>query len=237
MTRLSILVVIGLAAGGCKKKVDSKDFESRLKTRTEQLGLTGAVVSCPKGIEAKEGQSFECTVNVGGKDYTLVSTITKVDGKELGMDTKWKDGDAIITSKLAPALGEELSKQFGTQVTTDCGKDAMRFIDKDRNLTCDLTAGDTKAKVVVTFDDKLAPTSWKLDPLLLAKAKLEGLLTEPVRAKTSPGVAISCGDQPLLARPADGVVWCEIAEGEKKAKLKVLVDEDLKVKSWEVAPA
>jgi hypothetical protein len=30
-------------------------------------------------------------------------------------------------------------------------------------------------------------------------------------------------------------VWCEIADGAKKAKLKVAVDEELQVKGWEVA--
>jgi hypothetical protein len=235
MKRLSIVVML-LAAGACKKKVDTADFEGRLKKRTDELGLTGATVSCPKGVEAKVGQSFECSVTVGGRSYVLVATVTKVDGKELGMDTKWKDGEAVITAKLAPALGEELGKQFGVPVTVDCGKDTMVFLDKARNVTCDLTAADAKAKVLVTFDDKLVPTTWKLDPQLLAKSKLEAILLEPVRAKTSPGVAVTCGDKPLLPRPADGTVWCEIAEGEKKAKLKVAVDEELQVKGWEVAP-
>jgi hypothetical protein len=234
MKRLSIVVLV-LAAGACKKKVDTADFEGRLKKRTDELGLTGATVSCPKGVEAKEGQNFECSVSIGGRSYVLVATVTKVDGKELGMDTRWKDGEAIITAKLAPPLSEELGKQFGTAVTIDCGKDAMVFLDKSRNVTCDLAAGDTKAKVLITFDDKLVPTTWKLDPQLLAKAKLEGILLEPVRAKTSPGVAVTCGDKPLLPRPADGTVWCELAEGDKKAKLKVAVDEELQVKGWEVA--
>jgi hypothetical protein len=234
MKKLSIVVML-LASGACKKKVDTADFEGRLKKRTDELGLAGATVSCPKGVEAKEGQTFECSVSVGGRSYVLVATVTKVDGKELGMDTKWKDGEAVITGKLAPALGGELGKQFGTPVTVDCGKDTMVFLDKARNVTCDLAAGDTKAKVVITFDDKLNPTTWKLDPQLLAKSKLEGILTEPVRAKTSPTVAVTCGDKPLLPRPADGTVWCEIADGAKKAKLKVAVDDDLQVKGWEVA--
>jgi hypothetical protein len=234
MNRLAIVVML-LGVGACKKKVDTADFEGRLKTRTEALGLVGATVKCPKGVEAKKGQEFECSVTIGERSYVLVATVTKVDGKELGMDTKWKDGDAVITAKLAPALGTELGKQFGTPVTVDCGKDAMIFLDKSRNVTCDLTAADAKAKVLVTFDDKLVPTTWKLDPQLLAKAKLEGILLEPVRAKTSPAVNVTCGDKPLLPRPADGTVWCEISDGTKKAKLKVEVDEDLKVKSWEVA--
>jgi hypothetical protein len=234
MKRLSIVVML-LGIGACKKKVDTGDFEGRLKKRTDELGLTGATVSCPKGVEAKVGQSFECSVSIGGRSYVLVATVTKVDGKELGMDTAWKDGEAIINAKLAPALGTDLGKQFELPVTVDCGKDAMLFLDKARNVTCDLTVADAKAKVIVTFDDKLVPTAWKLDPQLLAKTKLEGILLEPVRAKTSPTVTVTCGDKPLVPRPADGTVWCEIADGAKKAKLKVAVDEELQVKGWEVA--
>lgn len=165
----------------------------------------------------------------------LVATITKVDGKKLDMETKWKDGEAVMSGKLGPAVGGELSKQFGVPVTVDCGKDALRFLDPQRNVRCDLTAGDTKAAVILTFDEKLTPTNWKLEPQLLAKSKLEQILTEPVRAKTSPGVAVTCGDQPLMVRNPDGIVWCEVAEGDKKAKLEVQVDEDLQVKSWKVA--
>lgn len=235
MKRLAIAALL-LGGSACKKKVDTADFEGRIQKRTQELGLAGATVKCPSGVEATAGKSFECTVNVGGKDYVLVATVTNVDGKQLDMDTKWKDGEAVIASKLGPPLGEELGKQFGTAVTVDCGKDTLRFLDKDRNIACDLAAGDTKAKVIVTFDDKLVPTSWKLDPMLLGKKKLEDILTEPVRAKTSPTATVTCGDKPMLARPADGLVYCDLADGDKKARLKVTVDEELSVKGWEVAP-
>ncbi len=236
MNRYPVVLLLLASSGACKKSVDTADFESRIKTRTEELGITGATVSCPKGIEAKTGASFECAITAGGKTYTLATTITGVEGKQLSMDTKWKDGEAVLPAKLAPALGEELSKQFGTPVTTDCGKDVLVFVDKSRNVTCELSAGETKSKVLVTFDDKLNPTTWKLDPQLLAKDKLEGILIAPVREKLSPTLELTCGNAALLPRPADGVVWCEIAEGDKKQKLKVDVDENLKVTHWETAP-
>jgi hypothetical protein len=235
MKRISIVVAL-VAGGACKKKVDSEDFEARLKKRTEELGITGAAVKCPSGIEAKVGQSFDCTVTADGKDYMLTAKITKVDGKQLGMDTNWKNGDAVMPAKLGPALETELGKQFGTKVAVDCGKDALAFLDKNRNVTCDLTAGDQKAKVLVTFDEKLVPTKWQLDPMMLSKAKLEELLTAPVQAKTSPTAKVTCGDKPLVPRPADGNVMCDLSDGDKEAHLKVAVDENLEVKGWEVAP-
>lgn len=229
-------IALALLAGvACKKKVDSENFEARIKQKTEELGLSATKIACPKDVEAKVGATFECHVELGSTSYVLVTTITRVDGKKLDMDTHWKDGHAVIAAKLGPAVSGELAKQFGVPVTVDCGKEALRFLDDKRNVRCELTAGDTKAAVVLTFDEKLSPTNWKLEPQLLAKAKLEQILTEPVRAKTSPGVTVTCGDQALMIRNPDGVVWCEISEGDKKAKLEVQVDEDLQVKGWKVA--
>lgn len=233
MNRLGILL-IAISAAGCKKTVKNEEVEGFIKHRTEELGLPGAKVSCPKGVDAKLGTKFECTVELGGKPYILVATITKVEGLKLDMDTAWKDGEAVISEKLEAALAKDLSEQFGTDVAIECG-DILRFLDAERAVACDLTAGATKAKVLVTFDDKLVPTTWKLDPQLLSKKKLEAVLIEPVRAKTSPGVAVQCGTEPLMPRPADGVVRCSIAEGDKQAPLEVDVDEELNVKGWRVA--
>lgn len=233
MNKLPLVVIVVASLGACKKSVKNEDVEAFIKKRTEELGLAGAKVGCPKGVEAKVGNKFDCTVELEGKTYLLTATVTSVDGSKLNIDTAWKDGAAVISSKMNTGIGQELSNQFGTPVQVACGE-PLRFLDKDRNVTCDLTAGATKAKVVVTFDESLTPTKWKLDPQLLSKKKLEEILTEPVRAKTSPGVAITCGNEPLISRPADGNVWCQIAEGDKAAKLKVAVDEELAVKNWEV---
>jgi len=47
-------------------------------------------------------------------------------------------------------------------------------------------------------------------------------------------VATACGDQPLITRPADGIVWCSATNGEQQGKLKAVVGEDLSVQSWEI---
>ncbi|MGE0546965.1 MAG: DUF4333 domain-containing protein [Kofleriaceae bacterium] len=234
MMKIAVILAV-VAATACTRRVDSVDFENRLAKRTVELGLTGAKVSCPKGIEAKVGASFVCTIAVGGKSYELDATVTKVDGSELGMDTKWKSGDAVVSAKLEPMLGKDLSKSLGAPVTIACGE-PLRFLDAQRKIRCDLSSGATKAGVFITFNAELVPTNWELDPMLLARTKLETILTEPVRAKTSAGVTIDCGKQAFIARPADGVVWCEAVEGDKRAKLKAMVNKDLGIDSWEIPP-
>lgn len=232
MKRAGFVVTILAASVGCKKKVDSADFEQRLTKRTEEIGLVGAKVSCPKDVAAKAGASFECNVDIGGKTYPLVATIKSAEGNDLQMDTAWKGGEAVLSAKLEPAVAAQLSEQLGTPVTLSCGE-PLRFLDAKRNVSCDMSAGTTKAKAVMTFDAELSPTAWQLDPPLLAKSKLEATLTPSVREKTAATVNVDCGKDPLLVRPADGNVFCTIAGGDEQAKIRVSVDEGLKVTGWE----
>ena len=60
-------------------------------------------------------------------------------------------------------------------------------------------------------------------------------LTPSVREKTSPEVVVTCGDQVIFARPADGAIWCDIADTKERAKIKVMVDEQNNVVRWDVA--
>lgn len=222
------------AAAGCKQNVKSAEVESWMKQRTADLGINATKVTCPKNIEPKAGTAFDCTIEVEGKTYTLVGTITKVESGKANFDTSWKDGanGVVIRTKLVPPLTEELSKQFATKVDITC-PEPLLFLDAKRAVACELKAGASTAKVVITFDDKLVPTGWKLDPLLIPKAKLEELLTPNVREKTSPTANVTCGSEPLMARPADGVLQCDVTDGDKHHKIKVDVDADLNVKKWE----
>ena len=233
MNRLAIMMVLAAAAAGCKKSVKVAEVETWMKQRTVELGINATKVSCPKDIAPKEGTSFDCAVEVEGKPYILTGTITKVESSKVNFDTSWKDGKngVVIRSKLAPLLADELGKQLGAKVDVTCAEPLM-FLDDKRAVSCNLTAGATKAKVVVTFDDKLVPTGWKLDPMLLSKAKLEELLTPSVREKTAPDVVVTCGTQALLPRAADGMVVCDVT-GSKTGKIKVDVDADLNVKRWD----
>ena len=238
MSRLVSSLVISVAAiAGCKRTVKTAEVESWVKQRTTELGINASKVTCPKNIEAKEGKTFDCEVEVEGKTYTLVSTIKSVEGTNVKFDTAWKNQTTgvIIRSKLVPALTDELSKRFATQVAITCAEPLL-FLDAARSLTCELAAGAIKSKLAITFDDKLAPTDWKLDPPLLSSAKIAETLQAAVREKTAPTVTVTCGTDPLIVRPADGVMTCDFTNGDKQAHVKANVTPDLKLTTWEVVP-
>lgn len=234
MNRLAICLMVGGSLVGCKKSVKTAEVESWMKSRTTELGINATKVTCPTNIEPKEGKTFDCDIEVEGKTYTIVGTMTKVESSKVNFDTAWKNGanGVIIRSKLQPALAEELTKQFGTKVDIACAEPLL-FLDAAKSTACDFTAGSTKAKISITFDDKLVPTGWKLDPPLLGKATLEEKVAGALKDK-APNGKVTCGSEALFPRPADGFVMCDIAEGDKSNKVKVTVDENLNATNWEI---
>lgn len=230
-------VVIGLV--GCKQ-VDSKKLEADLRDKTKAQGFNATKISCPSGVEPKQGAVFTCQIELDAKKtYALDITITKLnDDHTLSFDTKWHDGAAVNLAKLVPALDAELGKQLGGPVRLDCGHEPLAFLDGQRKLHCDLAAGDpaaeVKTKATVDFDDKFNASGWHLDPALLSKAKLEERLTPAVQGKAGATVQVDCGAAAFVARPADGNVMCKVHDGDKTAPLKVAVDDKLDLKSWEI---
>lgn len=238
MNRLVPSVILAVAAlPGCKKQLKTPEVEAWVKQRTVDLGINASKVTCPKNIAAKQGNTFECAVEVEDKTYTLVGTITSVVDSKVDFDTAWKNSTTgvIVRNKLVPPLTDELSKTFGTQVAIACGEPLL-FLDAARSATCDLSAGASKSKLAITFNEKSVPTNWKLDPPLLSRTKIEEKLQTAVRAKTTPTVTVTCGAEPLLVRPADGVMTCDVVDGDKQAKVKANVTPDLQLTTWEVVP-
>jgi Domain of unknown function (DUF4333) len=230
--------VSAFAVVACKSKVDTKGFEDTIRQRTTALGLHATKVACPANVEAKPGGVFTCQVELDGKKtYGLDVTIKAMDKatSKVDLDTAWHDGAAVQVAKLDQGLTAELSKALGGAVTIKCGDEPLRFLDPQRKLRCELVAGEVKSAATIDFDAALQPTDWHLDPAILARAKLEEILTPAVREKTNPDVKVDCGPAAFLLRPADGVVWCAIADADKQAKIKVEIDDKLNLQRWEVA--
>jgi hypothetical protein len=234
----SLAVVAAVAAVACKAKVDIQGLEDTIRQRTSELGVHATKVACPGDVEAKPGKVFTCQVELDGKKtYALdvtITSVTKETGK-LGLDTAWHDGAAVQVGKLEPVLTEQLGTALGSPISIKCGDEPLRFLDAQRKVRCRLAAGEVKSDAIIEFDEALSPTGWHLDPPLLGRARLEQALTPSVHDKTNAGVKVDCGPAALFARPASGVVWCAIADGDKRAKIKVEVDDKLTVVRWDVA--
>ena len=71
-----------LMLGACSKTLEMDEVESQIQTGIEeQTGATVTEVSCPEEVEAKEGDTFDCTVKAeDGTEGTVEVTQTSDDG-------------------------------------------------------------------------------------------------------------------------------------------------------------
>lgn len=234
-------VLVALAgATACKSTVDPAKIEKVVRDRAAELGFRVTRINCPDDVDAKPGASFPCKVELDGKQmYTIDAKIQSVDtvaGKGR-VDLVWRDGVPVRVAALAAALRDGLAKDLTIPVTVACGDQPLRFLDAQRKLTCDVTAGDARSVITVQLDDKMVPTSWSLDPPLVVPAMIAKGMTPIVLAKLDRPVAIDCGPKLAYPRPADGVIRCGLTDGPKHATLEVVVDDKLDVQRWSIVPA
>ncbi|KUI19007.1 hypothetical protein AU193_07195 [Mycobacterium sp. GA-1285] len=82
---LVILVSLGFAVVGCGSTIKpERAAQSVVNLVSEQTGFTPTDVTCPEGVEAKEGTKFECTfTGPEGAEYTANMRVTKVEGDDV----------------------------------------------------------------------------------------------------------------------------------------------------------
>lgn len=245
MTRMRYLLLLAAICGGCsfeascgKKKVKTREFEGTIKERTAALGLNPTEVDCGEPVEAKVGATFTCKVELDGeKTYDMNVAVTGVDDKadRVDLDPKWAGGNAVVARKLEDGIGARMAERFGAGVTLDCGE-PLRFVPDDDRIVCDIESGAYAGKATLVFADGTTDLAdVEFEQHVLGKNLLEGILTPSVREQTGPEVTVSCGDQAMIPRPADGVIWCDIADAKQQAKIKVKVDDQNNVTRWDVA--
>ena len=213
-----------------EKTMKPAEVEAFLTKRLTELGVPPSKVTCPKDMEPTQGKKYECDAVIEGTSYTDVVTISKIDGNKVEYDNEWKRGEAVFRSKLQPAIEQLMSKEYGMPVTAAC-PEPLLFLDAQRNVTCELTAGTAKTKIAVAIDKDLNATSWSIDPKLVKSKVLADFLTNEVKAK-SPTMTVSCGEAPLIARPADGKIDCTGTDGDKTVPVHAEVSPDLSQVRW-----
>lgn len=225
---IAFAVLSLLAVVNCKKTVKSEEVESFIKKRMVALGLPSATAVCPKGVSAKIGNTFLCDVGIDGETYKLKVTVIKV-----GVDTAWEKGEAIIATKLVPIAQSALGKELELPVVLACGKNTLLFIDAQRQVSCVLTADSVSTEVKFTFDETLAVKTWKLNPSLLNRAKVEAALVATVAQKAGV-VQVTCGQHAVVARPNDGKLVCEVNKAGEKRKITIEVTPELTLGAWQI---
>ena len=155
---LTLAALAAVLIGGCgSTKIDGKKAEDLVaKSVREDIGAEVKSVSCPRGLTAKKGETFECTVT-GSDGTTGKATVTEKDAK----GNVEASAPFVHVSNLEEQIAGGLSDQVGgSNVDVSCPEIIVGS--KGNVFECDATSGSDKATVEVTQTDEQGNVRYKL---------------------------------------------------------------------------
>ncbi|MBK9035689.1 MAG: DUF4333 domain-containing protein [Myxococcales bacterium] len=139
------------------KTVDSKKGEAAIVKMLATSGLD-ATVSCPTGIKAKQGDTFDCTAVVGGATGKV--KVTQKDDKG-AVEFELVEG-FLIGAKLEGVLVDRIQQQYGVAAKVTCGA-PFRASVPGETFTCSALAPDGDTLTIgITVKDKLGAVDFKI---------------------------------------------------------------------------
>lgn len=150
MPRLrTVIAVAALAAAGagCKKKVDTKDAETKIGAWAKEYVGPVSSVKC-ESAELKAGATFPCKVTFeGGGTYVL-----DVEQKDDKGNVEWKWRTQIVgADKVAKLVTDAIREQGGgADTTVDCGQGIKEM--PAEGITCQIAGGGEQAELLVKVE-------------------------------------------------------------------------------------
>jgi hypothetical protein len=155
---LALIAIAAVLIGGCgSNEIDTKRAEDLIAENVrEEIGAEVKSVSCPTGVKAKKGDTFECTVT-GSDGTTGKATVTQEDD----------EGNVKTSAPFVHVrdLEREIAGGIGGQIgASDVEVSCPEIIPgaKGDVVECDATSGEDKAVIEVTQTDGLGNVNYKV---------------------------------------------------------------------------
>jgi hypothetical protein len=155
---LGLLILAAVVMGGCGATgIDDKKTEDYIAKRVrEQVGAAVKSVSCPSGLTAKKGETFECTVTAPDGTTGKATVTEKDDEGRVSVAAPFIHmGD--IEQGIASRLGDQTA---AADVTVSCPEIVEG--EKGGVFECDAVSGPDKAVIEVTQTDGLGHVNFKV---------------------------------------------------------------------------
>lgn len=140
-----------LALAACAQTLDTDKLQSSIQSKLGEVDLKADSISCPSSVEAKAGNSFECTATVNGV-AVKVSVTQKDDQGNVSYDI---GKEVFSTEKVTPAIESFFKDQGATAVTVSCPKGVVAA-GGNGDFTCTATADGQTYTVKVPLKDGVA---------------------------------------------------------------------------------
>jgi hypothetical protein len=149
-----VIVALGVAACSSTYTIDHKKGEKFLTGVLKPTGLQFTTVSCPSGLKAKQGDTFDCTVTgVDGSKGNITLKETNNKGHVVVSRT------VVDTPRLEKTIEAGLLQKAKLTATVDCPD--VHTLAPNISYTCKATSGSSTGTIDVSTDAS-SSLSWKL---------------------------------------------------------------------------
>ncbi|MGH9223181.1 MAG: DUF4333 domain-containing protein [Acidimicrobiales bacterium] len=149
-----LLAACGGDAGGAARVVDREQVEGllvqRQRERNPRLKVESA--SCPDGVAARQGESFDCSVVVEGVEAPFTVTIAEVLGQQVRYDLRARVA-IVDVALLVDFVRSRLEQQWRT-AQIDCGEGKVSLVDVGGALDCTVSNGSTTRHIQAVVEDR-----------------------------------------------------------------------------------
>jgi hypothetical protein len=205
---------IGLALLlGCRPSVglyaDHASIEEGIQ---EQLDGVASEVRCPRRVKLRTGPVMTCEAVFGRHVYPIEVTMVKEDG-DWSFTIK-PDRPRALAHRLRAHLEPWLEERLGLDSTVDCGEPMPPIVDD--LVRCEARFGEGTP---IPFTFAMATDEVAFAQRVLPRHSLEADVVRQLAERGDPPDVVSCGAEPALLVPADGIVACTVGVRPRRVRI------------------
>jgi len=149
MLGVGVAAAVLLAGCGSTPIIDETKVQALIEEDlSAQLGESITDASCPRIREPENGQRFECTAVIDGKDVRFAGEVRDADEGQVWVE----NADAVLPrAELEAIIVEDFEAQLDVGLVVDCGDDVVLIVAPGSSFRCDI-ADEFGEEAVVRID-------------------------------------------------------------------------------------
>lgn len=158
----AVSLLLALLAAACAddsastgtRRVDPEQVETLLvqRQRERNPALRASGASCPEEVEARQGETFRCTVEVEGQAAQFVVTIAEILGGRARYE--FRPVQAIVDVQGVAAFVRSRLEEPWRTAQVDCGQSKVRLVEVGGVIECTAFDGTSTRYIQAVVEDR-----------------------------------------------------------------------------------
>lgn len=188
------------------------------KAKADYPGVTVGKATCPDKVLKEKDATFECTLDLGGKQLTYKFTQTDAKG-----NVTYKPTDAVLEPKaLASEVAKLAGQRFNGDVKADCGAEVQIVAPQD-SVQCRIDLGNGEIDAPVVVKDVAGALEFAPKTAFLSIETITTTIADGIKKQAGVTATVDCGDGPYRAADVGTTFDCS-AKATDGSTASVTVD-------------